>query len=157
VLYELLTANRPFAGENDSRLIDNILHQRPWPLEKFLGAVSAPMQKAVEKMLAKDPQDRYQTLYEFLCDLESFEKHTSSASDTRVMAAPHPAVPSIAILPFRRSGERLRKLKNIFCDGLAEEIMSSLARLKGRGWRREMLAYQFKAGQIRISLKSAKV
>jgi len=142
VLYELLTANRPFAGENDSRLIDNILHQRPWPLEKFLGAVSAPMQKAVEKMLAKDPQDRYQTLYEFLCDLESFEKHTSSASDTRVMAAPQPAVPSIAILPFVDLSAA--KDQEYFCDGLAEEIMSSLARLKGLRVASRNAAFQFK-------------
>ncbi len=142
VLYELLTGNRPFAGEDDSRLIDSILHERPWPLETFLGAVPAPIQKAVEKMLAKDPQDRYLSLYEFLRDLESYDQQTPTASATRVMAAPQPAVPSIAILPFVDLSAA--KDQEYFCDGLAEEIMDDLARLKGLRVASRNAAFQFK-------------
>ncbi|HPI72578.1 MAG TPA: protein kinase [bacterium] len=141
VFYELLTAHRPFAGENDSRLIDCILHECPWPIEKFLGAASAPIKRAVEKMLAKDPKDRYQSLYEFLDDLESYEKKTAS-SDTRVTAAPQPAVPSIAILPFVDLSAA--KDQEYFCDGLAEEIMDDLARLKGLRVASRNATFQFK-------------
>jgi serine/threonine protein kinase len=56
VLYELLTGNRAFEGENPASVIAAVLEREPVPL-----AISPPLDRVVERCLAKDPDQRFQT------------------------------------------------------------------------------------------------
>jgi serine/threonine protein kinase/Tol biopolymer transport system component len=56
VLYELLTGKRAFEGENPASVIAAVLEREPAPLE-----ISPPLDRVVERCLAKDPDRRFQT------------------------------------------------------------------------------------------------
>jgi serine/threonine protein kinase len=56
VLYELLTGRRAFEGENPASVIAAVLEREPAPLE-----ISPPLDRVVERCLAKDPDARFQT------------------------------------------------------------------------------------------------
>jgi eukaryotic-like serine/threonine-protein kinase len=56
VLYELLTGKRAFQGENPASVIAAVLEREPAPLE-----ISPPLDRVVERCLAKDPDRRFQT------------------------------------------------------------------------------------------------
>jgi Tol biopolymer transport system component/predicted Ser/Thr protein kinase len=56
VLYEMLTGKRAFEGENPASVIAAVLEREPAPLE-----ISPPLDRVVERCLAKDPDRRFQT------------------------------------------------------------------------------------------------
>jgi serine/threonine protein kinase len=55
VLYEMLTGKRAFEGENPASVIAAVLEREPVPL-----AISPPLDRVVERCLAKDPDQRFQ-------------------------------------------------------------------------------------------------
>ena len=68
ILYEMATARRPFLGSGPA-LTDAILHQQPAALSKLNPKISAPLNRVIEKCLAKDPQKRYLSAREIALDL----------------------------------------------------------------------------------------
>jgi eukaryotic-like serine/threonine-protein kinase len=66
VLHEALAGQRPFRGASDLEVLQAILHGEPAQLGK-----DAPiaLRMAIEKALAKDPAERYQTMREMVVDL----------------------------------------------------------------------------------------
>jgi serine/threonine protein kinase len=56
VLYEMLTDKRAFEGENPASVIAAVLEREPAPL-----AISPPLDRVVERCLAKEPDRRFQT------------------------------------------------------------------------------------------------
>jgi serine/threonine protein kinase len=72
ILYEMLTARRPFASEDDPRqLLHRIVHEEPPPLMRP-EVPHGLAETILGKMLAKNPDDRYQTMSDVEAALESF-------------------------------------------------------------------------------------
>lgn len=69
VLYEMLTGERPFRGDDDAMLFDAILHAAPAPLSNGQTKVSPRLERLVERLLQKDPEDRYTDATELVADL----------------------------------------------------------------------------------------
>jgi serine/threonine-protein kinase len=67
VLYEMVTGRVPFGGEYEQAVIYSILNEPPRPLES--GAFPSQLSKVIERALAKDPAERYQTAEELEEDL----------------------------------------------------------------------------------------
>ncbi len=149
ILFELLTANPPFAAENQQALMQAIVNDPPLTLKQFLGQGAAEMQTIIDKTLAKDPAARYQSMRAFIDDLDLLERSAPSSADTQVHAAAQALLPSIAILPF--SDFSAEKDQEYFCDGLAEEIIHDLSRLKGLRVASRNSAFQFKGQNLDIA------
>jgi serine/threonine-protein kinase len=66
VLYELLTGERPFVGENTAVLTYKIMQTDPIPPNEVNRRISQPMADLVLRALAKNPADRYQSPAEML-------------------------------------------------------------------------------------------
>lgn len=67
IFYELLTGLKPFYGDNPTQLMYKILQETPVPLEKAGDDKSlSRFQKIVDKAIAKNPDDRFQTATEFV-------------------------------------------------------------------------------------------
>ncbi|HKE27707.1 MAG TPA: serine/threonine-protein kinase, partial [Bryobacteraceae bacterium] len=64
VLYEMLTGKRAFEGENPASVVAAVLEREPTPLE-----MSPPLDRVVERCLAKDPDRRFQTAIDLKADL----------------------------------------------------------------------------------------
>ena len=71
MLYEMLTGELPFGGENEGSLLYSIIHRPARPLRKADPAIPAEIERVVLKALEKTPTDRYQTMADFLSDLEA--------------------------------------------------------------------------------------
>ena len=83
VLFELVTGQPPFEGENMMNIIMQVLNHDP-PLPRSLNSrVHRDIQTIIFKALEKSPESRYQSMKEFADDLKRF------LSGEAIMARPH--------------------------------------------------------------------
>ena len=82
VLYEMLAGKRPFSGATGLETLQRVIHQEPEPLDE---ETPAALRIAVEKALAKDPAERYQSMGELVVDLRRLIR--MKIADTPVAAA----------------------------------------------------------------------
>ena len=71
VLYEMLSGHLPFRGEHEQSLIHSILNDDPEPIMKIQKDVPRELDQVLGKALEKRAIDRYQSMGEFLGDLEA--------------------------------------------------------------------------------------
>ena len=74
LLYEMLTGQRPFRGENDETLIFAIRHDDPRPMRDVRADVPAALDALVGRCLDKNLSTRYQSAGELLADLAVVEQ-----------------------------------------------------------------------------------
>ena len=61
VLFELLTKERPFAGDDVATTMYRIVHEPPTPASEFNSAVGPQISEVFDRALAKDPDRRYRS------------------------------------------------------------------------------------------------
>ena len=124
VLYEAATGQMAFGGPTAAVMFDRIFN-RDVRLARELSSDMPPGFVAiVERMLAKEPRDRYARVGDVAAALRALDgaqevKPRSTASPERV--------PSIAVLPFADMSP-LRD-QDWFCEGISDELIGALARL----------------------------
>jgi eukaryotic-like serine/threonine-protein kinase len=91
VLYELLTGEVPFEGENFVAVAMQHINAPPPPVSLKRPEVPARLDEAVEKALAKNPVDRFQTMFAFCGELQACLAEVRSGGD-RAETAIMPAV-----------------------------------------------------------------
>ncbi|HEY2433223.1 MAG TPA: protein kinase [Vicinamibacterales bacterium] len=70
VLYQMLTARLPFDGESDATIGAAILGAQPPPLAASVRGLPPPLQRIVDRCLAKEPDDRWQSVVDLRHELE---------------------------------------------------------------------------------------
>jgi hypothetical protein len=86
LLYEMLTGKPPFRGDSEWEVLRR--HERD-PVE-FPPSVAPNEQRVLARCLAKDPQDRYESVQALLTDLVTAVPPAAPSSLTRPAAAPTP-------------------------------------------------------------------
>ena len=76
VLYEMLTGTRPFRGGNDRELLRAIRSKEPEPVSCLRHDVPSSLVEIVDRLLQKEPADRYASAKELLVDLEQVSPST---------------------------------------------------------------------------------
>jgi serine/threonine protein kinase len=71
-LYEVLTLEPAFVGENRQQLLKKITDEEPHPLQRLNDATPTDLQTIVLKAMEKEPQARYATAKELSDDLRRF-------------------------------------------------------------------------------------
>ena len=104
VLYEMLTGQQPFQGENLLSISGAIQQDPPPPLT----GESSSLTGVVVRSLDKSQSQRYQAVGDLIDDLRN-----ATASATK--ATSQPDVPSIAVLPFANMSADPEQ--EYFCDG----------------------------------------
>ena len=61
-LYEMLTGERPFEGKSSASLIAAIIEREPRSLKEINDATPPALSQLIEGCLAKDPEDRWQSM-----------------------------------------------------------------------------------------------
>jgi eukaryotic-like serine/threonine-protein kinase len=74
VLYEMVAGRVPFEGKDVHRQIVAIQDEEPPPLARVASGVPERLEEIVQKALAKDPEDRYQTARDLLIDLRNLRR-----------------------------------------------------------------------------------
>lgn len=75
ILYELLTNEKPFPGDNLTTVLYKIINEDPLPLKTFDKKLPDGLDHTVLKALAKAPESRYQSCRELTEDLINYSKY----------------------------------------------------------------------------------
>jgi len=73
VLYEMITGMQPFKGEYDQAVIYSIMNESPDLITGLRTGVPMELERIVNKLMAKNPTDRYQHIDELPVDLKSID------------------------------------------------------------------------------------
>ncbi|MGD9345874.1 MAG: protein kinase [Candidatus Aminicenantes bacterium] len=126
VVYEMFTGKRPFRTAHDQAVIHAILKTEPQKLSSLRLEIPSELDTIVEKALAKNPENRYQSAQGILDDLRSVKSEIYMQESARKTAE---SKPSIAVLPFVNMSADPEQ--EYFCDGIAEELINALSHMEG--------------------------
>ena len=87
ILYEMLTGEKPFAGQNVTTIIYKIVNENPIAPRDLDVTVHPGLSAIVTKALAKSPEDRYQSGAEIIHDLENYKTAGAQMHATSVLPA----------------------------------------------------------------------
>jgi predicted Ser/Thr protein kinase len=73
ILYDLVTGEMPFAGQNITTVIYKIINENPIPPRELDATIHPGLSYVICKALAKSPDERYQTCRELAYDLKNFK------------------------------------------------------------------------------------
>jgi len=134
LLYELATGVRPFQGASSVEISSAILRDAPPPPTSVRADVPKDLARILERCLEKDPERRFQTAKDVRNELEFLRRSAAPQAAPIRPQRPGPApkasdTPSVAVLPFvNRSASADDEY---FSDGLADELISVLVKIKG--------------------------
>lgn len=74
ILYELLTGNKPFAGDNLSTIVYKIVNEEPPRVTEINHDLPAGYEDVIKMALAKNPEERYQSGRAMIAALEDPDK-----------------------------------------------------------------------------------
>lgn len=119
ILYQMLTGEKPFTGESTTTVMYKVLREEPVPPSELNLALNPALDAVVQKALAKQPAQRFQTGREFAQALQAAVSGADAGAQpvmqqaaalmpvapTRMAAAPEPAVmpTAAAVAPRSRS------------------------------------------------------
>jgi serine/threonine protein kinase len=88
ILYELVTGEKPFPGKNVTTVIYKIVNEEPIPPIDLDASLHPGLNAVINKGLAKEPEDRFQSCGELLNALRTYREVSLSQSPTLVLRAP---------------------------------------------------------------------
>ena len=135
MLYEMLAGHPPFVGGDLRTTLARQVTDPPPPLTTVRPGIPGAVRRTVMRGLAKAPADRFPSAREFAEALVAPVVDAEPAS-------------SIAVLPFvNLSGD---SEDEYFGDGMAEEIITALAKVQGLHVASRTSAFAFKDRQVDI-------
>jgi serine/threonine-protein kinase len=167
LLYEMLTGEQPFTGETGNHTIVAILEKEPPPVSQFINSYPSEIERIIKKCLAKKADERYSAAKSLLDDLKELREELAFQSKLERSSAPNKRAEaerqiiraattaenekrnSIAVLPFTNVSAEAEN--EYFCDGLAEELLNTLAKIEDLKVAARTSAFSFKNKNVEIS------
>ena len=141
VVYEMLTGQPPFRGSNAQATMAMHVTKTPPSSRATRPELPAMLDQVLAKALAKDPQQRYASVSEFLSELDASVLPRLSTA----RAAPR----TIAVLPFINASPDAEN--EYLSDGITDELIVALAKVEGLrvSSRTSVFALKGKAQDVR--------
>jgi serine/threonine protein kinase/Tfp pilus assembly protein PilF len=121
IFYELLTGELPFKADYEAAWSYLILNKEPLKPSELDRKIPSQLDSIAMKMLEKDREKRYSNIEDILKDLNEARAEISGIKQEIKTKA-------IAVLPFNNISAEQES--DYFSDGLAEELIMNLSRLK---------------------------
>jgi TolB-like protein/Tfp pilus assembly protein PilF len=159
ILFEAATSHTPFEGESVIQSLHKVIYEPASLIKDFNPTAPADLQRIIRRCLAKDPEQRYQSIKEVAIELKELRRELEGGPDSDTTAPPpvsserapsvdgnHDSLGSliktIAVLPFHNlSGDPEQEY---FADGVTEEIINALAQIPGLRVAGRSSAFSFK-------------
>jgi eukaryotic-like serine/threonine-protein kinase len=93
ILYEMATGKRAFQRKTGAETLVAIIREEPESFGQLAPKSPAPVRWIVERLLAKDPEERYASTKDLARDLKSVRDHLSETSASGGLEAAEPARP----------------------------------------------------------------
>jgi serine/threonine protein kinase len=165
VLYELVSGHRPFRGASQLEVCSAILRDSPMPLTSFRPELPQGLGRIVQRCLEKEPDGRFQSAKELRNELSRLRRELTDAADEPGRGAMTAAfmelspisidTPSIAVLPFVNTSKD--KENDYFADGLSEELLNVLTRIRGLRVASRTSAFYFKGKDVDLPTVARKL
>jgi len=144
MLYEMLSGQKPYQGESSADVMGAILKEEPRDISEIDSSIPLSARRIVNRCLEKNLHDRFQTARDLAFALEtaadvSNEEETSGGIASQL--ASDEASSSVAVIPFTNMSPDPEQ--EYFCEGMAEEIINSLAGVSGLRVAARSSAFQF--------------
>lgn len=153
ILYEALTGRRPFAGETQDELFDEILNRDPKPLRQIDDEIPFDLEQITLKCLAKRPPDRYTTCRDLADALTSWLSNPQPNLEPPVSPPLSPDSvdehPSVAVCLLRRSP--ILRLSALLFSGVVPNLFLTVILLL---YYKVMLGYKLDS-QVPLWVNSA--
>ena len=142
IVYEMLAGEPPFVRPTSAETIAALIAPDPADPAK-IAAMPEPLATLVTSCLAKPVAERLASIREAIDVLDGL----GETGDVRQMPGPRVAAPaaaarSVAVLPFADMSPQ--KDQDYFCEGMADEIITALARVPGLRVVARTSAFRFK-------------
>jgi eukaryotic-like serine/threonine-protein kinase len=141
LMFELASGRRPFTGPTFADVSSAILRDSQPSLTNFRSDVPADLERIIGRCLEKQPRARLQSALDVVNELRALKGALDRGEAPTVRSAPDP-VASIAVLPFANRSASADD--EYFCDGLADELLSLLAKIPGLRVAARTSAFYFK-------------
>ena len=145
ILFEMATGKLPFEGKTAFSVALKHKTNKPTHPQIINPAISDNLSRLILTCMAKDRNRRYQTAPELFADLVNLEKGTP----TLMPIGPDKRQGSVVVLPFLDLSAQ--KDQEYFCDGLADELISSLTQLENLHVVARTSAFSFKGKDLDIN------
>ena len=167
VLYELLTGLQPFTGETSYHTMVAIFEKDPPPIAADGISIPAELERITLRALAKKVDNRYQKAKELVFDLKALRKRLEFEQELERTSTPDKTSDNptqifnseiaveietgntIAVLPFVNMSRN--EDGDYFSDGLAEELLNVLSKIRGLRVAARTSAFSFKGKQTTIA------
>jgi predicted Ser/Thr protein kinase len=91
LLYEMIAGKPPFAGSDDVQTLYRQLHEPPEPLSLNAPNISAPLDRVINRALAKSPEQRFASMQELAQALDkAVDKQRDPTGAIRIVNMPAP-------------------------------------------------------------------
>jgi serine/threonine protein kinase/Tfp pilus assembly protein PilF len=135
LIHEMVGGRNPFRGPTAMDSLSAVLKDTPPAASASNPEVPVGLDRLLERLLAKDPEDRPGSAALVAEELEGLGRMRAGPADGR-------AARSIAVLPFADMSPQ--KDQDYLCEGLAEELINSLTQVEGLRVAARSSAFQFK-------------
>ena len=149
-----------------SETFANLINLEPRPLLHYASDVPEELQRIVSKTLHKNKAARYQSVKELLADLKGLQKRIEFEGTERLNPAKETKTQilnsgsgetgrateqgnSVAVLPFTNMSADAEN--EYFCDGLAEELLNGLSKIRNLKVAARTSSFSFKNRNIDVS------
>jgi len=140
VLFEMLSGRRPFAGANAQAILSKRFTEPVPSIREVFSAATPEIEGALQKALAKSSDERFTTTIDFARALVAV--HLSTPDGSLLTQGGAGGAKSIAVLPFASaSGDQEGEY---FADGVAEEIINALSKIKALKVSSRTSSFSFK-------------
>ncbi len=142
VAFELLAGRTPFQAESQAEILYDIVHTQAPALRTLRGDVPEDLEIVVARLLEKNPGDRYDSMDSVVAELVRVSERARVARTQRTTAYRPPSQAAVAVLPLVDMSPQ--RDEEVFCDGVAEEILGALSGIEGLKVVSRGSSFQFK-------------
>jgi serine/threonine protein kinase/Flp pilus assembly protein TadD len=140
VLYEMLSGRKPFSGANAQAVLSKRFTEPVPSIREHYRDATAEVEAALQKALSKSSEDRFPTTVEFARALVA--SHLSTPDGSLLTSAGSGSAKSVAVLPF--ISQSADPEGEYFADGVAEEIINALSKIKALKVSSRTSSFSFK-------------
>jgi serine/threonine protein kinase/tetratricopeptide (TPR) repeat protein len=134
VFYEMATGRRPFEARSGAEIVSAILRDVPVPPTRLRPGLPGRVDQLIARCLEKEPRYRLQSAVDLVWQLEQLKAEAGrEAGEAR----------TVAVLPF--ADQSRDKDQDYLCDGLAEDILIALGKVKGLRVASRAASFRFRS------------